>query len=372
MRRTVVHFTDSKEFGGAERALVQLITGLDRARWHPVLYFHPSGPEIPWWIRDVAESGIEVVEVPPLDRRRNAANWPQFVWQLRRSTPDIFHAHLTWPLACTEAILLARFARVPVVTATMQLFWDLPYNAFMRLKRRLVSAAVDRYIAVSDENADRMRSTFGLRPGMIQTIPNAVDLSHFDTSGGPRSEDGSDEGRPVVLTIARLAEQKGIRYLLDAASSVPEADFLIAGDGPDRQALESRAHQLGLAERVRFLGFRDDIPGLLAACDVFVLPSLYEGFPLSILEALGVGKPVVASAVGGIPEVIQDGRTGLLVPAGDPGALADAIRRILNDSADARAMARAGQELVRENYSVEAMVRTVSTLYDELLAEARA
>src|SRR5690606_40733168 len=128
----------------------------------------------------------------------------------------------------------------------MQLFWDLPYNAFMRLKRRLVSAAVDRYIAVSDENADRMRSTFGLRPEMIQTIPNAVDLSHFDTSGGPRSEDGSDEGRPVVLTIARLAEQKGIRYLVDAASSVPEADVLIAVAWSGLQALAIQARPRGL------------------------------------------------------------------------------------------------------------------------------
>lgn len=376
MKKTVVHFTDSVEFGGAEKALVQLITGLDRERWLPVLFYHPIGTSMPWWVREVLESGLEVRAVPPLGGRENLRHWPRFLGDLHRLRPAVFHAHLTWPLACTEALVMARLMRVPVKTATMQLFWDIPYNAFMRLKRRLVSGAVDRYIAVSNENAEKMRETFGVPSERIATIYNAVDLAAFESPGRsdpfPRLTAADHPKPPVILTSARLTEQKGHTYLLDAAAEVPQALFLVAGDGPTRSTLEEKARRLGISDRVRFLGFRSDIPALLASCDVFVLPSLYEGFPLAVLEALAAGKPVVATSAGGVAEIIRDGRTGLLVPPADPTALAHAIRRILKEPLRARTMAEAGRRLVRLHYSVESMVQSVSALYDQLLLKSEA
>ncbi len=143
---------------------------------------------------------------------------------------------------------------------------------------------------------------------------------------------------------------------------------MLVGDGPERGALESQVATLGLRDRVQFLGYRPDIPGLLAGCDLFVLPSLYEGLPLSILEAMAAGKPVVATAIGGTDEVIVPDCTGLLVPPGDAPALATAIRTLLADPPLARRLARAGQARVATMFSAAQMVRQVTQVYDELLA----
>jgi glycosyltransferase involved in cell wall biosynthesis len=184
----------------------------------------------------------------------------------------------------------------------------------------------------------------------------------------PRAELTNDPAAPLVLTVARLDAQKGIPVLLDAVASVPDAAFVVAGDGPDRAALEARAVSLGLADRVRFLGHRRDVASLLAAADVLVLPSLYEGLPLSVLEAMIAGVPVIATAVGGTDEVVRDGETGTLVPPGDASALAAAIRRVLGDRERSSRLADAARALVAREHSVEAMVASVSRLYETLLA----
>ena len=376
MRHTVVHFIDSVEFGGAERALLYLLTGLDRQRWRPVLFYHADGSKKPVWVDAACAAGIEARAVPLLEGKRNMMHWPRFFSELRRVRPVIFHAHLTWPLACTEALLMARLARTPVVTATMQLFWDLPYNAFMRLKRRLVTGAVDRYIAVSHENAGNIRSTFDLPSEQLSVVHNAVDLNAFGSSSAAnptiRAMMAGSPERPVVLTTARLADQKGHRYLLEAAVHVPQARFVFAGDGPERNALEALAQRLGISDRVVFLGFQPDVSTLLASCDLFVLPSLYEGLPLSLLEAMAAGKPVIATAVGGAGEIIVHEETGLLVPPADPPALAQAVRRLLADPALAATMASAGRTLVHREFSVDAMVQSVTAIYDQLLEEHHA
>jgi glycosyltransferase involved in cell wall biosynthesis len=174
-----------------------------------------------------------------------------------------------------------------------------------------------------------------------------------------------------VLTAARLDSQKGHEYLLRAAAGVPEATFILAGDGPLRPRLEELARSLGLAERVLFLGHRDDVPALLASCDLFVLPSLYEGLPLSLLEAMASGRPAIATDVPGSNEVVHHAESGLLVPRADPLALADAIRRLLADPAAAERLARAGRARVDRDFSVERMVRGVEAVYDQLLASPR-
>jgi glycosyltransferase involved in cell wall biosynthesis len=167
--------------------------------------------------------------------------------------------------------------------------------------------------------------------------------------------------------VARLDPQKGLGDLLEAAARVPDASFVVAGDGPDRERLGETARSLGLHDRVCFLGHRDDVPDLLRSCDVFVLPSLYEGFPLSVLEAMAAGKPVIATAVGGTPEAVSDGETGFLVPPGDPSALAAAIRAVLSDPVLARRLGSAGRERACRTFSAAEMVRHVVRLYEDIL-----
>jgi glycosyltransferase involved in cell wall biosynthesis len=170
------------------------------------------------------------------------------------------------------------------------------------------------------------------------------------------------------VTVARLVSQKGHEVLLQALTALPEVTALFAGDGPLRGELELRARQLGVADRTVFLGNVQDVPGLLARADLFVLTSVNEGLPLSILEAMAAGLAVVATRVGGTPEVVVDEGTGLLVAPGDPGSTAAAIRRLMKDDGLRDRLGRNGQLVVRERFRAERMVEDVITLYEELLA----
>jgi glycosyltransferase involved in cell wall biosynthesis len=171
----------------------------------------------------------------------------------------------------------------------------------------------------------------------------------------------------MVLTLARLDKQKGLHYLLEAAALIPEAMFVLAGEGPERPALEAQTRALGLNHRVVFLGYRDDVGDLLASCDLFVLPSLFEGLPLSVLEAMAAGKPVVATAIGGTDEAIVHGETGLLVHPADPVALARAIRTAVSDPVLSQRLGAAGRARAQQEFAAESMVRRITEIYDEIL-----
>ncbi|HVL18655.1 MAG TPA: glycosyltransferase [Gemmatimonadales bacterium] len=368
MSRTVLHFTDSDQFGGTERALLQVLAGLDRSRWRPVLLHRPESGLAPL-LQEARHLGVELRTVPQLRGVQGWARLPALVQQIRRERAAVFHAHLTWPLACRMGLLGAALARVPAVVATAQLFVDLPPSGWTTMQHRVVSACVDRYLAVSRQVAAQLRERFGVRADKITQVPNAVALDRFPRAVSPAPARPADPAAPqTVLTVARLDPQKGLHHLVAAAALVPEARVMVVGEGPERPALETEIARLGLGDRVHLLGFRSDVPDLLAASDLFVLPSLFEGLPLSILEAMAAGKPVVATAIGGNDEAVVDGATGLLVPPGDPQALADAIRALLRDPERRRRLGEAGRRRAEAEFSATAMVRRVAAVYDELLA----
>jgi glycosyltransferase involved in cell wall biosynthesis len=364
--RLVVHYTDAVAYGGAERMLLTLLEGLDRQRWCPLLY-HPGGAAIAPLVEGARAAGVETRTVPRMQGKRGLARMPAFVRELRTDDPVVFHAHLPWPFRCSRELVAARLARVPAIVATQQLFAP----AFSRravLRHRLLSVAVDRYIAVSNDMARAFRPLCLGSDRRVTVVHNAVRAEPFEAAtdrGGALPE---ASGRPVVLTLARLEAQKGLEYLVGAASLVPDASFLIAGDGGERQRLEALAREKGLADRVRFLGYRDDARQLLATCDIFVLPSLFEGLPVSVLEAMAAGKPVVATAIPGTDEAVLHGATGLLVPPADPVALAGAINAVLSDPTLARRLGEAGRERVQQHFSAGRMVERIMALYEELLA----
>jgi glycosyltransferase involved in cell wall biosynthesis len=171
----------------------------------------------------------------------------------------------------------------------------------------------------------------------------------------------------LILTVARLDKQKGHPELIQASVEIPEAIFAFVGDGPERASLEEQVRNLKLEDRILFFGFRHDIQNWLSACDVFVLPSLYEGLPIAILEAMAAGKPVIATAIPGTDEAVIQGRTGYLVPPQDSGSLAAAIRSMLADPALRKRMGQVGKEMVMKKFSVKAMVRQVTEVYTECL-----
>jgi glycosyltransferase involved in cell wall biosynthesis len=363
---TVVYYLDSAEFGGAEQALLNLLTKLDLARWRPILFHHAESGLAP--LVDAARQlKIQITAIPRLDSKNRLTAARAFFRELRAESPSIFHAQLNNQLSCRQGLLLAALARIPARIGTTHLVVDLPTSVLLHVEQLIVTAGVQRYIAVSRKLARQLR-TFGVPGNKIQVIHNAIPWERYvcPVNRELRERLGAGIGRKVVLTTARLNAQKGHSFLLQAATMVSNAVFVLAGDGPDREHLEYQARSLGIADRVLFLGYRTDVPELLSACDLFVLPSLFEGLPLSILEAMAAGRPVICSKAGGTDEAITDGETGLLVPPENPEELARAINRLLVNSALAQQVASAAKARVIKDFSASRMAERNMEIYEEL------
>lgn len=370
MARSIFFYTDSRVLGGAENAMFMLLGSLDRGEWEPTLLLEDA-PEVEPLAARAAALGVPVRRIQPLPLGLvGARRVPGLVRLLRRERPAVFHAHMSSPVACKWGLAAAVLARVPAVMGTVQVgAYEPDRSSYWQL--RVLARRVDRYLAVSREIADELVERLGWPAEKVEVVYNAVDADRAAVPAPPglREQLGGSEARPLVLTPARLNAQKGHDTLLEAIAEVPEALFLLAGDGPERERLEARAAELGLGERVRFLGRREDVPQLLAACDVFALPSLYEGSSLAVLEAMAAGIPVVSSAIGGTEELIDDGRSGLLVPPGDAAALTAALRRVLGDRQLREELAAAARERVDSGLRREQNAERVAAVYRELLAD---
>jgi glycosyltransferase involved in cell wall biosynthesis len=369
VKRRVVHYVDSDNFGGSEEAALHLMASLDRGRWEPVLLHHPEAG-IARLVEGAARLGIRTLAVPRGVSGGRPAGVIRLWRALRAERPAVFHAHLSWPFACKHGVLAARLAGLRAIVGTAQLYLA-PEGArqppgLLRLYRRI--------IAVSEEVKSRYARELGVPAHKLTVVRNAIRVTPAGRQGDPALRAMLVRGRPnyVVLTPARLHPQKGHAYLLAAAAHLPAATFVLAGDGPLRPALEAQAQALGVADRCVFLGHRADVADLLAVSDVLVLPSLYEGLPVSVLEAMAAERPVVATAIGGTDEAITSERTGLLVPPRDPAALAAAIHRLQADPDLARRLASAGRERVEREFSSDVMALQVMGIYDEVLAETGA
>jgi len=367
---SIFFYTDSRVLGGAENAMFMVLASLDRGEWEPTLLLEDA-PEVEPLRERAAALGVPVRLVAPMPLGLTGAQRvPAFVRLLRRERPQVFHAHMSSPVACKWGLAAAVLARVPAVLGTVQVGAYEPPDRSAYWQLRALARGVDRYLAVSREIAAELTGKLGWPGEKVEVVYNAVDVERaaVDAPPGLREKLGGSETRPLVLTPARLNPQKGHRVLLEAVAEVPDALFLLAGDGPERAPLEAEAERLGVADRVRFLGRREDVPQLLAACDVFALPSLYEGSSLAVLEAMAAGIPIVSSAIGGTDELIDDGRSGLLVPPGDAKALAAALRQLLGDAELRRDLADRARERVDAGLTREQLATRVAATYRELLA----
>lgn len=310
---------------------------------------------------------VECHYVPPVARKGMVRAASGFMRELRRVGPQIFHAHLNWPLGCRHELTLARLLGNCRTVATAHLFSGLKPGPSTAVKQFIQSKVVDRFIAVSGEVGVQLNTNLGVPSSRIAVVRNGIVIPRSSKPDARlRHEITGGFDRPIILTPARLHEQKGHVHLLEAARTIPDALFVFAGDGPLREELENTAHRFGVADRVRFLGQRNDIPELLAICDLFVLPSLYEGLPLSVLEAMAAGKPVIATNVGGTMEAVSHGDSGLLVPARDSAALSAAIRNLMENPDLADRLAQNGRARVLRDFSCDRMVEPVSDVYREL------
>jgi glycosyltransferase involved in cell wall biosynthesis len=293
----------------------------------------------------------------------------------RRRKAAILHVH---------GYASADFGRIAARAAGAALvlhehFADPRMPAYQGWADRVLAGWTDRAIAVSGSTRDFLVRKRHVPAERVRVIWNGAPLAEFAPVSPERAAEarralGIAREAPVIGTIGRLNEQKGHRFLLDAAPAVvarhPHARFLIVGDGDLSLPLRAQAQALGLADRVTFAGHRTDVPEMLGAIDLLCLPSLYEGTPLALFEAMAAAKAIVASAVDGCAEVLADGKTGLLVPPRDPAALAAALLRALDEPGLRERLESAAREDARR-YDIEATVRRIEALYDEVLAERR-
>lgn len=271
---------------------------------------------------------------------------------------------------------LAWLAGVRARVATHHGYIEGTGNTERRLHGALVNSGLARrLVAVSAQVAEQAIGEEGVNAARVRVIENGIQpLPHSTPAARAalRKELGIGEKGLLVLTVARFKLQKGYTYLLDAIrlAGCPEAVFAFAGDGPLRPEMEAKAIDLGVEKRVRFLGVREDVPALLGAADVYVMPSLWEGLPIALLEAMSAGLPCVVTAVEGVRDILRDGENGRLVPLGDAAALAAALADTLADEAGRARMGAAAKALVAEKYTVERMCHEYEALFLGLLEGA--
>lgn len=354
--------------GGAEDHLLSLVRNLDRSRFDPlVCCIGRSGPIG----KEIEAEGVRVEELGKLRKGGfDRKIVPLLRSLIRRERIGLVHAHLY------HANLYGRLAAfregIPIVVSV--------HNTYVRprLRRSLANWWLARRTPVIVAGSEAIRNDIvrhdRVAPEKIRVIPYGVDVDRFDiplSRREAREKLGLPVDRFLVGTVGRLEEQKGQKHLLDAVAILRregrDAMLLLVGGGREEDRLRGQAAREGIGDAVLFLGTRRDLPELFRAMDVFALPSLWEGLPIALLSAMASGSPVIVTPVGGVPEVVKDGRNGLMVPAGDPHALAAAIRKVCEDPAGAGALGRAAAATVRDGYSHRTTARRVMEVYEQVL-----
>jgi glycosyltransferase involved in cell wall biosynthesis len=357
--------------GGVEEVVLHLLKRLDRR--HFVL-----GLVAPRALLDALEPELANVEVQTFASSADSWLHPWGMVSLARAMrafrPTIVNPHLF--RSAMIAAPLAKALGVPRVVETYhgREAWRRGVIKGSFVPDRIVGRCVDRVIAVSRASGEFLVHTKGLSPEKVVVVPNGCDLSAFSPGGdgrGVRKELGLAQDALVVGIVGRLETQKGHVFGLEAFASLapdyPHARLLIVGEGSLRDELVALAGQLGVHDRVIFTGYRGDVPRVLEAIDVVVLPSLHEGLPLTAIEAAAMAKPIVATAVDGTPEVVRQGVTGLLVPPADAAALSLALRELLERSEDRVRMGEAGRRHALASFGLDAHVEATADVYRQLV-----
>ena len=360
--RPIAFFSPELVSGGTQRHLVEVLKLIDRSRFTPIVVCAKGHGPLGDVIRGL---GVELFE---LGLGPSMASG-DFLRCIREAT-DILRTrrvgivqYFEWRAGLIAVVAARRAGGCRLVAARRSVPKE---RGAQRALAELVVRVADRIIV----NADMLRP--GGRAGRrTDVIPSGVDTDRFAATGTiaeAKAKLGLATDRPILGTVGRLEPRKGTATLIAALAALREAGshdaaVVVVGDGPLRAELGAEADRLGIGSHVQLLGDRADVRDVLAALDVFVLPSRTEGMSNALLEAMAMARPVVATAVGGTPEVVADGTSGLLVPADDPAAMANAIRRLLDDPAFARRLGTAARQTVEARYGARSMVRRLEAVY---------
>lgn len=373
----ILLFSDSDVFAGTERHVLELGRALRRARVEVTIACPVPSP-----LADGARAtGIPVIGVP----KRGQVDWRAVRTLrrlLRRGEVDLIHAHNgRTALSAAVAVRLAKRGR----SVMTQHFLEPAHAARRGVKgwashaiHRWLNGSIDHFIAVSHAAGDAMLRRRDAAPAKITVVPHGIvppDNGALAPAAQLRASLGVADNDFLVTCAARLEPEKNLASLVEAMVRVraacPNAVCVIAGDGSCRPDLERQIAAAGANAYVRLLGFRNDVPSIVAAGDLFVLPSAVESFGLSVVEAMAVGKPVVATRAGGPAEIVADSETGYLVPPSDPFALAVAIGRVLGDSRLGARMGHAGRVRFEAEFTADRMAEATAEVYRQVLGHPR-
>lgn len=363
MRKKVMQITHSLAMGGLQQVLYNLCRHIDRSVFEVSVV---ALKELGLFADKLAKLDIEVILVPQVKKTDYLA-FVKLARILREMKIDIIHTHNTQPFI--DGTLAALLAGVKTIVHTDH-SRTFPDKKRYMAAERILSLFAHKIVGVSDSVVHNLRHYEKISPDKMITIHNGINAADYDISVDrveKRRELGLDDTSPVLGISSRLSYMKGITYLLKAMCDIrkvhDDVSLVIIGDGPQKKELEQQSTSLGLHRHVLFLGELDTIHLFLKVFDIFVLPSLSEGMPVCLLEAMASGCPIVATNVGGIPEMIENGKNGLLVRPADSNALSSAILYLLEHEQVRNSLVIEGKRVVRERFSALKMTKTYEQLY---------
>jgi L-malate glycosyltransferase len=357
-----LHVDTARTWRGGQNQVLLTVNGLRSIGERAALVAHPNGE-----LRRRAAEGLELIPMAPRTEMDLTAAW-RFSRVIKRLAPDVIHAHDPHGVAMASLALSLGSStaqgRAPALVVSRRVDFHLKGNSFSRWKYR----QVDAFIAAS-EAIRQMLVADGVPAERTVTVHEGIDVDHVVAAPPVNVHEAFwlPHQAPVVGNVAALVPHKGQRYFIDAAhlvvQDVPDARFIILGEGELREHLEKQVREHHLEKHVLLPGFRTDVLGCIKEFDLFVMSSVTEGLGTSLLDAMACGRPIVATRAGGIPEIVEDGVNGALVPPRDAASLAAAIVRALKDEGWRRRMGEAGLARVRERFTVDRMVEQTSAVY---------
>jgi len=364
----VLHVISKLPIGGVENLLLMVLRNCNKAKFFPMVCSLSDRGEIG---KEIEDLGFEVVCLNKLKHRIDWTIVKDIYRCIRKNDIQVvfsyqYHANLYGRIA-------AHLARVPCIIASVHNVYTIDKKIHRRIINKYLSGWTDKIVAVSKAVKDDVLKYDLVPDEKVEIIYNGVDLSKFlDTNGDAvKQEFTIAPGVPVIGTVGRLTLQKGQRYLLEAISLLrkkfPDLVLLVVGDGPLKNELKDYAKSLGIQKSAIFTGSRRDVPSLLAAMDLFVLPSLWEGLSISLIESMAAGKPVITTDIPPIREVVNTDKVGILVPPQDSRTLAEAIEILLKNKGMAERLGKAARERVFSTFNIETTIRRYTDIFEDIL-----
>ncbi|MFH1284078.1 MAG: glycosyltransferase family 4 protein [Candidatus Peregrinibacteria bacterium] len=375
--KNILLYTDTPQSGGAELQMFLLAKFLDKEKFTPILVCG-SSPALDGWCENFEKEGIKVIRISALSKH-NPKHYTQLKKIIKTHNIDLLHAHVWNPASCRYAYFAAASMKIPVITTEHDPFRITFIKNLFKIPALKKTAKI---ITVSKNNQKILQNLYPKFADKIAVIHNGIDTTWWqsqllrftkeDLEKIKKDIFGAKPDTLIIAAIAELHERKGLKYLIAAMPEIvkeyPNVKLVIIGEGPDRTNLENLIRKLKISAHVVLLGRRKEIPKLLKSANIFALPSKREAFGMVNLEAMLVPLPVVASCVGGIPEIVENGKTGFLVEPENFGKLAKALKSLIASPDLREKFATAGQKRVLENFSAQKMAEEYEKVYLKILS----